>query len=311
MDYIREPVATLSFGSLCQLECEVEGGALKEVIVTNYGNGYNSPPDIVVEDPGGGFGAVVVPILGETGSAQEGQVIEVKVLNGGEQYTSETLASAVTPGIGVELKPTLQKWHVNLVGKHFDQFTLDDGFITEGWGDNGLQYTHLYAPRILRESVYSSDQDGNKLYGQKDLTKANGTEVSSTDHSPIIGWAYDGNPIYGPYGYADRRGGVVTQMKSGYKLDVKAERPSEVFFPEGFFVEDYTYNDVNDDSVLDENNGRYCITPEFPKGTYAYFATVDTAAASAGPFLEYREPKFPYLIGDACLLYTSPSPRDS
>ena len=22
-------------------------------------------------------------------------------------------------------------------------------------------------------------------------------------HSPIIGWAFDGNPIYGPYGYTD------------------------------------------------------------------------------------------------------------
>ena len=24
-----------------------------------------------------------------------------------------------------------------------------------------------------------------------------------TGHSPIIGWAYDGNPIYGPYWYRD------------------------------------------------------------------------------------------------------------
>ena len=88
-------------------------------------------------------------------------------------------------------------------------------------------------------------------------------------------------------------------MKSGYKLDLKKDRPSTVFFPEGFFIEDYTYTPVNDDSVLDENNGRFCITPEYPEGTYAYFATVDTASASSGPFLEYREPKFPYLIGDA------------
>ena len=88
-------------------------------------------------------------------------------------------------------------------------------------------------------------------------------------------------------------------MKSGYKLDLKKDRPSTVFFPEGFFIEDYTYTPVNDDSVLDKNNGRFCITPEYPDGTYAYFATVDSASASSGPFLEYREPKFPYLIGDA------------
>jgi hypothetical protein len=295
MDNVRQPSLGLSFGDRCQLACEVIDGALTEVIVINRGNNYISPPDILVQDrAGSGRGAVVVPII------SEGQVIEVKVLSGGTGYSQQnTVAFSVSPGGGAEFKASLQNWRVNLVGKHFNQFTLDDGFMTEGWEGRGLQYTHLYAPRVLRESIYATDQDGNKLYGQKDLTKQNGSEVSSIGHSPIIGWAYDGNPIYGPYGYSDRRGGVVTQMKSGYKLNLKKDRPSTVFFPEGFFIEDYTYTPVNDDSVLDENNGRFCITPEYPDGTYAYFATVDTAAASAGPFLEYREPKFPYLIGDA------------
>ena len=52
------------------------------------------------------------------------------------------------------------------------------------------------------------------------------------------------------------------------------------------------------DTVLDENNGRFGITPEYPEGTYAYFATVDsTQAASSGPFANYKQPAFPYLIG--------------
>ena len=37
-----------------------------------------------------------------------------------------------------------------------------------------------------------------------------------------------------------------------------------------------------DDSVLDENNGRFCVTPEYPNGTYAYFATFDSTPASDG-----------------------------
>ena len=31
--------------------------------------------------------------------------------------------------------------------------------------------------------------------------------------------------IYGPYGYTTPSGGVVTQLKSGYSLDLKSGRP--------------------------------------------------------------------------------------
>ena len=41
------------------------------------------------------------------------------------------------------------------------------------------------------------------------------------NHSPIIGWAYDGNPIYGPYGYSTRDNvqSGVGLLKSGYSLN--------------------------------------------------------------------------------------------
>ena len=48
-------------------------------------------------------------------------------------------------------------------------------------------------------------------------------------HSPIIGWAYDGNPIYGPYGYNDPldQNSGKRILKSGYILDATsvASRP--------------------------------------------------------------------------------------
>ena len=84
-----------------------------------------------------------------------------------------------------------------------------------------------------------------------------------------MGFAYDGNPIYGPYGYTTKTGGVITQMKSGYSLDLKSGRPPLSKFPEGFFIEDYTHKKITDASVLDENNGRFGVTPEYPNGTYA------------------------------------------
>ena len=88
-------------------------------------------------------------------------------------------------------------------------------------------------------------------------------------------------------------------MKSGYKLNLQSNRPPTSLFPEGFFIEDYTHSELSDETVLDVNNGRFCVTPEFPKGTYAYFATVNTTTVdSAGPFLNFKRPVFPYLIGD-------------
>ena len=43
----------------------------------------------------------------------------------------------------------------------------------------------------------------------------------STNHSSIIGWAYDGNPIYGPYGYTDptKLGPNIKTLQPSYKLD--------------------------------------------------------------------------------------------
>ena len=51
---------------------------------------------------------------------------------------------------------------------------------------------------------------------------------------------------------------------------------------------------VSDETVLDENNGRFCVTPEFPNGTYAYFSTINNGLAdSSGVFSGYKRPVFP------------------
>ena len=57
-------------------------------------------------------------------------------------------------------------------------------------------------------------------------------------------------------------------------------------FSDGFFVEDYKYTNSGD---LDENNGRFGKTPEFPNGVYAYFAPLQIGTL---------EPQFPYFIGN-------------
>ena len=50
-------------------------------------------------------------------------------------------------------------------------------------------------------------------------------------------------------------------------------RPPISSFAAGFFIEDHKFINSED---LDSSNGRYCKTPDFPNGTYAYFAGINS-----------------------------------
>jgi hypothetical protein len=69
---------------------------------------------------------------------------------------------------------------------------------------------------------------------------------------------------------------AIEEMKTGYALK-KGERLGGRNAPDGSydgaFAEDYEY--VGGVRTFDECNGRFCVTPEFPSGTYAYFMTQD------------------------------------
>jgi hypothetical protein len=54
----------------------------------------------------------------------------------------------------------------------------------------------------------------------------------------------------------------------------------------GYFREDYEFvSHAGQADYLDEHNGRFCITPEYPNGIYCYFATVDENWNSAYPYV--------------------------
>ncbi len=123
--------------------------------------------------------------------------------------------------------------------------------------------------------------------------------IDSTQHSPLLGFAYDGFPIYGAYGYANENGsGGIVRIKSSYELGTHTTRThhangtdvddgpdvNSTYFL-GYFREDYLYVDHSgQEDYLDEHNGRWCVTPEYPQGTYAYFCTVDENWNSAFPY---------------------------
>ncbi|NQW30335.1 MAG: YHYH protein [Ignavibacteria bacterium] len=125
--------------------------------------------------------------------------------------------------------------------------------------------------------------------------------MDSTKHSPLLGFAYDGFPIYGAYGFknADGSGGLV-RIKSSYTLrditvrntsptgaTVTAGAPINATYPLGYFREDYQYNATSaaTPDYLDEHNGRFCVTPEYPNGIYCYFTTVDANWNSTYPYV--------------------------
>ena len=301
INLVRDPEISLQVGSDVQLTPIVANGKVIQVIVNNGGKNINATPELnVVSDSG--QGCVLTPVI------SGGQITSVTVIGGGFGYLAEdTTIEIVYPGTGAKFRSTLQRWTINEYQKNISKVTSDDVFIDNGLNlDFGLQAVHLYAPRLLRQELYQNRQDGTVTYNSPDLVLDNGVEkLTSKNHSPIIGWAYDGNPIYGPFGYLKKNGGVVTQMRSGYKLSLKSNRPPTSIFAEGFFVEDFEHIESSSDDVLDENNGRFCITPEFPKGTYAYFSTLSETAESQGAFKSYKVPQFPYLIGKS--LYSKPS----
>ena len=134
-----------------------------------------------------------------------------------------------------------------------------------------------------------------------DIYDADGLYViNENEHSPLIGYSYDGFPVYGAYAFknADGTGGI-SRMKSGYQLRNITTRTTSptgatvtsgpavsTTYPLGYFREDYEFiSHPGEADYLDEHNGRFCITPEYPNGIYCYFATVDANWNSAYPYL--------------------------
>ena len=294
INYERQPSFNLVTGSGAQIKPVIANGRIVDILVINPGNNYNSHPSLKIF--GKGSGAILTPII------FGGQLKSVKIISGGLGYSNDnTIIEVVSSGSGANFKATINSWNINVVEKYFKDYdiTSDDGFIdTENTLDETLQYTHAYAPRRLREVVFARKiRNGEASYVPDLYTDLTGNEFSYDAHSPIIGWAYDGNPIYGPYGYANNDGGRIKALQSGYALVEKFNRPQKSLYPLGFFVDDYEYQNIGD---LDEYNGRFCVTPEYPNGIYAYFSTINGTQIESQPsqFAGNIKPVFPYVIGN-------------
>lgn len=96
-------------------------------------------------------------------------------------------------------------------------------------------------------------------------------------HSALLGYAADGFPIYYKYAFEDPNDleGPVVELHSSYTIQEGCRPGDGVTAPDGpydgTYVADYAYDATIGE--LDECNGRWCKTPEYPEGTYAYFIT--------------------------------------
>ena len=257
LNYKNAPLITELVGSEANLEPLINDGKIIKVIIKNKGKNYFNSIKLEVE--GSGYGAKLEPIL------QNGKIISVSIVNPGVGYSSNTIIKITPLGKNLKLTSNLQTWNLNQILK-LGQSNLTNGALL------GRKYSSV-------GNIFGLYNLNANYYTLFDIPRlATGTNPSK--HSPIIGWSYDGCPIYGPDGYANINGsGGFKRLKSSYTLNKKG--------PNTFtFIEDYEY--VSGFGDLDEHNGRYCVTPEFPKGVYAYFCTLDVS----------RNAVFPYFVGD-------------
>jgi len=98
-------------------------------------------------------------------------------------------------------------------------------------------------------------------------------KLSKTEHSPIIGYAADGFPIYGPYGFVDEANifSGIKKLRSSYHLKEGNRDGEPKGTYDGTYVQDYEF--IQGLGALDECNGRYGPTPEYPAGIYYYVLT--------------------------------------
>lgn len=175
--------------------------------------------------------------------------------------------------------------HIGVWSNGVSVFNFKDGMSYNNagvWNRNALYYEGASFDACLGHPApngeYHNHVNPTCLYNDAD----------SLNHSPIIGYAFDGFPIYGAYAYTNVNGtGSIKRMKSSYWLSTNTTRTNgpavNAQYPAGCYCEDYTYIPVLGD--LDEHNGRFCITPDYPNGTYCYFVTIDAQLYPTFPFV--------------------------
>ena len=299
--YTSSPTIKLNSGEGAVAQPIIINGRIVSIAIIAAGNGYTTAPEIIIS--GDGYGAVAKASIGSVGE-DRGKVIGVSVVNRGIGYTTgSTTIRLEAVGSQGTFTANVFEWTRNLQQELGSNFDGARGYVFAGYNTQyGGEYAHVSDPKQLRYVL------GDNVFKNQSTQQLQELSTGFL-HSPILGWAFDGNPIYGPYGYIDatNQSSGVRRIRSSYKIKpilvfdsatnpnpVRVDGPLLSDYPAGSFIEDYEYAFQEGD--LDQYNGRFCKTPEYPEGVYAYFISID--ASDAG------NPVFPYICGPQ--LYSQP-----
>lgn len=269
-----EPTVTITSGRNATAQAVVTLGKVSSLQLTNSGEYYSSPPEIrVIDRLGKGKFAKYTATI-----SNDGKITGFIKEDEGKNYTAENVEVKIIPvGSGASAVAAVKRWKKDRFYGLKPQLRSDNAYFFENINPAlGYGLGYVGYPKDLCVEI----QDNYSI---------NAVPFSVKQHSRILGYAYDGNPIYGPYGYSDflSSTSTIVRMLSSYELKTnRIGGPPISTYALGYFIDDYKYNHRL--GTLDENNGRFCVTPEYPNGTYAYFITIDAA----------ENPIFPYILGN-------------
>jgi hypothetical protein len=171
INFEKKPIISIKNGKQGEVTPVIINGSVSSANVTYGGLEYNSVPDLVVEDSSGsGSGAELRAVI------SGGKITDVKVISAGIGYSAtSTKVRTISAGKNSVIDVNVRDLTVN---DNSSRFSTGEVLLNS---DDNLRYA---------VSKYFSDirTSFNENFGNV---------------SGIIGWAYDGNPIYGPFGYTN------------------------------------------------------------------------------------------------------------
>ncbi len=236
-NYQENPQIEVTSGRGAKLDLEFDDyGRVTNVTIVEPGSYYNDIPTVlVIDETGRGRGGQL------QAEVSNGQITAVNIINPGIDYASLQTSAFVKPlGEGALIAATVEFYTFDRFYEIVDNpdwtFDKGNGFLYENVNGYREIFGYVANPTELRRSL---TDDGSH-------------------HSPIVGWAYDGNPIYGPYGYKNGRDNTkgVERQESGWVLNanrnnmipsggdvnnIGSNPPDIATYPLGTFVEDYSY----------------------------------------------------------------------
>ena len=196
------------------------------------------------------------------------------------------------PGSPVEATPqtnVLGHWGIAINGIPFAPGVAGfwDNDFASGWQEEALTLSGSGRLGIDDNQAHVQPTGAYHYHGVPDALAPG----PSSEHSPLVGFAADGFPVYIRTGYADSTNdsSAIAALDSSYRLKsgTRPGGPGGTF--DGSFVADYEY--VAGLGDLDEHNGRLGVTPEYPNGTY-YYVLTDTFPFIPRSFRGTRDPSF-------------------